>query len=419
MRKTFVLFVYVVFFTTMIGSAQNRNQILGQKSNAITTSVPFLLIGPDSRIGGMGETGAAVLDDANAQHWNPAKYLFAQKDFGISLSYSPWLYGLGVHDIHLLYLSAFYKATEMDAVSFSLRYFSMGSMDITNAIGDVVKSDRPHEFAIDAAYSRMLMKKDREELSMAVTGRFIYSHLSSWNVTQDIKVGMAGAADVSLFYTKRFKPGKLYKHNFNLGLDISNIGNKISYSKLRIIERDFLPANFRLGFAYDMWMDKYNKFTFAFDINKLMVTSPPVWEYEDGQIKLDKDNLPIVAQGRNPYRTNPALAVFTSWFDAPGHRDPNDSSKFIGRFAEEISEFILNFGVEYAYSDLLFVRAGYFNEAVNKGARKYLTIGVGIKYSVFAIDASYIIPVASRTPSPLANTLRFTLSFDFNAERKN
>ena len=411
MRKTFFSFVCVVFSTIPVMNAQKSKgkDVLGRdllQSNVITTSVPFLLIGPDSRIGGMGETGAAVLDDANAQHWNPSKYLFAQKDFGISLSYSPWLAALQVHDIHLLYLSLFSKVTKMDAVSFSLRYFSMGSMDITDINGVKLATASPHEFAIDAAYTRMLV----EGLSMSVTGRYIYSHLSNFSAYggggQDRLAGMSGAADVSLFYTKKFKPGKLYNHNFNLGLNISNIGAKISYGKSE--DRDFLPANFRLGFAYDMWIDKYNKFTFAFDVNKLLVTTPPVYERDDkGIILLGTDGKPLIAKGRDPYKTSSATAVFTSWGDAPGG------------FREEMNEFILNFGVEYVYNELMFIRAGYFNEAVTKGDRKYLTAGIGIKYSVFAIDASYIIPVSKRTNSPLEHTLRFTLSFDFDIDKKS
>ena len=417
MRKTLFSFVFVVISTTMVLRAQTRGSILGQDltSNVITTSVPFLLIGPDSRIGGMGETGAAVLDDANAQHWNPAKYLFAQKDFGISLSYSPWLAALNIHDIHLLYLSTYYKVTQMDAISFSLRYFSMGRMEITDITGAKIMDAKPHEFAIDGAYSRILV----EGLSMAVTGRFIYSFLSTYTSSQEnIHPGMAGAADVSLFYTKKFKPGKLYNHNFNIGLNISNIGSKISYSES--MRRDFLPANFRLGFAYDMWLDKYNKFTLAFDINKLLVTSPPVYERDEYGSILYKPGTdqPFIASGKYPYSTNPAAAVFTSWFDAPGTLDKS-TGKFIGKFREELSEYILNFGVEYTYSELLSIRAGYFNEAVTKGDRKYLTVGIGIKYSIFAIDAAYIIPVSRRTNSPLEHTLRFTLSFDFDAERKN
>lgn len=404
MRKTigsFSCIICTIFSTVCVGYSQTRGteRVLGQVNNAITTAVPFLLIAPDSRMGGMGETGVAVLDDGNAQHWNPSKYLFAKNDFGFSISYSPWLAGLQVDDIYHLYLSAYYKVTKMDAISFSLRYFSMGRMELTDMQGLTIMEARPHEFAIDAAYSRILT----DGLSMAVTGRFIYSHLSTYSTTQDIKNGLAGAADISLFYTKKFPSGKLYNHNLNVGLNISNIGNKVSYSST--LDRDFLPANFRLGIAYDMYFDKYNKLTLAFDINKLLVTTPPVYKTDSvGRVETDDAGDPIVGKGRDPKKTSPAGAIFTSWGDAPGG------------FVEEMKEFILNFGLEYTYNDLFSIRAGYFNEAKTKGARKYMTFGIGIKYSVFAIDAAYILPVASRN-HPLANTLRFTLSFDFDIKK--
>ena len=404
MRKLVVSFLCVLVFISLNSHSQDRNRILGQeKGFPITTAVPFLLIAPDSRLGGMGEVGAAILGDMNAQHWNPSKYLFSENTGGFSLSYSPWLAGLtGVNDIYLLYLSGYAKVTDMDAISFSLRFFSMGNMELRDYAGDKIGPDvKPHEFAVDAAYSRMLV----EGLSMSVTGRFIFSKLSTISVTQDIKPGLSGAADISLFYKKDFRPGKMYKHNFNVGLNISNIGAKISYSSILDL-RDFLPANFRLGFAYDMHFNKHNKLTLAFDINKLLVTSPPMYLRDSSnRIVLDDNKNPIVERGRNPQTTSAAAAVFTSWGDAPNG------------FREEMEEFILNFGLEYAYDDLFFVRAGYFNEAVSKGARKYLTFGVGFKYSVFAIDAAYILPVGSRG-HPLANTLRFTLSFDFGTPKK-
>ena len=184
-------------------------------------------------------------------------------------------------------------------------------------------------------------------LSMAITGRFIYSKLSSYSVTQDITPGLSGAADISLFYTKKFRSGKMHAQNFNIGLNISNIGAKISYSSV-LNQRDFLPANFRLGFAYDMHFDPYNKLTLAFDVNKLLVTSPPVYLRDSSNRLIMEHGSPVIAHGRDPYSTSAAAAVFTSWGDAPGG------------FKEEMEEFILNMGIEYAYNDLLFVRAGYF-----------------------------------------------------------
>ena len=406
MRKILVLLFSIIISTVSVVNSQstNRSQLLGQQGNAITTAVPFLLIGPDSRTGGMGETGAAILNESNAQHWNPSKYLFSKNDAGISVSYSPWLAGLNVNDIHLLYLSTYFKLTKLDAISFSLRYFSLGSMEITNNFGDKIVDAKPNEFAIDGAYSRILV----DGLSMAVTGRFIYSHLSNYSATQDIKPGVSGAADISLFYMKKFEPGKFSSHNLNVGLNISNIGAKISYSNNTEM-RDFLPANFRFGLAYDMNFDKYNKLTVAFDLNKLLVTTPPIYlrdSNNNNMIVRDENNDPVVEKGRYPYKTSAAAAVFTSWFDAPGG------------FVEEMKEFILNFGLEYAYNDLLFIRAGYFNEARTKGNRKYMTFGVGVKYSIFTIDASYILPVSARN-SPLEHTLRFTLSFDFKLSKLN
>lgn len=373
-----------------------KSEIAG-RSNAITTAVPFLMIGPDSYTGGMGEVGVALPHDLNAQHWNPAKYVFSPNTGGIAISYSPWLSNLNMNDIYLAYLSGYYKLTNLDAISMSLRYFSMGEMELRdligeNPLGDGVKVS-PHEFAIDAAYSRKFTK----ELSMAVTGRFIYSNLTTVSgissTTEGIKPGFSGAADISLYYKKNLRSERLYKSFIGFGVNFSNIGAKISYSKS--LESDFLPANFRIGTAYTMYVDKYNSLTFALDLNKLLVPTNPLY-YTDS---VDVDGNKVIAAGRDPSNTSVVEAIITSWYDAPGG------------FKEEMNEFIVNIGVEYAYNDLLFIRAGYFNEAATKGNRKYLTAGVGIKYSIFALDASYIIPVTERN-NALENTLRFTLSFD-------
>jgi hypothetical protein len=360
----------------------------------------------------MGETGVAVPDDANAQHWNPAKYLFSKKSFGLSFSYSPWLAGLKVDGIHLLYLSTYYHVTDMDALSFSIRFFSMGDMELTDMQGNTISTVRPNEFAIDGAYSRMLMQKATSSLSMAVTGRFIYSFLTNFSnsSSDDAQAGKSGAADISLFYTKKLQAGKLHAHSFNFGLNISNIGAKISYSQSST-DRDFLPTNFRLGIAYEMYFDKYNKLLFAFDINKLLVPSPPVYQRDSTNgIVYGPDGEPVIERGRDP-KTSVGAAIFTSWGDAPG------TGKAGSAFAEEMREFILNVGLEYAYNDLLFIRTGFFHEDANKGNRRYMTLGVGIKYSIFAIDAAYILPVSSRD-HPLAYTLRFSVSFELIPKKK-
>ncbi|MBP5412605.1 MAG: type IX secretion system outer membrane channel protein PorV [Bacteroidales bacterium] len=399
-KFTITLLIFIlngISFQIYAQSAKPANDVLGRMGgNVISTGVPFLLIAPDTRIGGMGETGVAVENDINAQHWNPAKYIYSPNNFGFSVSYSPWLAGLNVNDIYLLYLAAYGKVTDKDGLSGSLRYFSMGSMEIRNEEGDLITDYKPHEFAFDLAYERQLIP----DLSMAVTGRFIFSDLST-STTRESKPGLAGAADISLFYHKKLRANKLNFSQIAFGLNISNIGNKISYSSS--MARDFLPANFRTGIAYTMKIDPYNQFIFAIDFNKLLVTTPPIYKTdENGAIVYDEvTGEPIIEKGRNPKTTTAASAVFTSWFDAPTG------------FVEELHEYIVNLGIEYSYNNLLFVRTGYFNESQYKGRRKYMTFGIGIKYSVFSIDAAYILPLNSRN-HPLQNTLRFSISFDFN-----
>jgi hypothetical protein len=388
-----------------MSEAYSQKEVLGQDKtrNVITTVVPSLLIGPDSRVGAMGEAGVALDNDINAQHWNPAKYIFMENMFGAGFSFSPWLAGLGVNDIYLAYLSGYAKVTNMDAVSFSLRYFSMGEMELTDPTGASMGKAAPHEFAIDAAYSRILV----DNLSMAMTGRFIYSKLSnytSYGNQTDIKPGTSVAVDVSLFYRKELRTNSLESSKISWGLCISNIGGKVSYSKTKDNRySNFLPANFRTGVAYELGMDKYNKLTFTFDLNKLLVPTPPRYAKDSIGNTILIQGEPVVEKGRDPKKTTAAEALITSWYDAPGNPTV---------FAEEMQEFIQNIGIEYGYSNTFFVRTGFFNEAKTKGNRKYITFGVGLKYSMFCIDASYILPVSSRN-HPLENTLRFSLTFDF------
>jgi len=406
--------IIIVCALMLMSSAVNKSysqtglgQELHKSSNVITTAVPSLLIGPDSRLGAMGETGVAVEKDINAQHWNPSKYVFSENPFGLGFSFSPWLAGLGVNDIYLAYLAGYAKVSQMDAISFSLRYFSMGDMEFTDADGQSKGRFSPREFAIDAAYSRKLV----DNWSMAVTGRFIYSKLanySSYGDQNSIKAGVTGAVDVSLFYTKDLRAEKVESNNIAWGLCLSNIGGKISYSTSSDY-RSFLPANFRTGIAYTVGMDKYNKLTLTLDLNKLLVPTWPTYKKDSvNRIMLDPNGNPIIDKGgwkgKLPRDISPAEALVVSWFDAPGG------------FREEMREFIQNFGLEYGYNDLFFIRTGFFNEATTKGNRKYITFGVGVKYSMFAIDACYILPV-SRRNHPLENTLRFSLTFDFGTDK--
>jgi hypothetical protein len=362
--------------------------------NPITTAVPFLLIAPDSRAGSMGDVGAATTPDANSQYWNPAKYPFIDHDFGFSMSYSPWLRSL-VNDINLAYLSGYMRINNMSSVSASLRYFSMGEIQFTDKVGNDLGTYKPNEFAIDAAYSRLL----GDNFSAAVAIRYINSNLTAGqNVGgQQTQVGQSVAADVAMYYRKKFKFNDT-KMEFALGLNISNIGAKISYSES--LERDFIPTNFRFGPSLAIDLDKYNKITIAVDINKLLVPTPPIYaEDSAGNAIPDGDGWWVIDKGEDP-RRSVGNAIFTSWSDAPGG------------FSEELKEFYIGSGIEYAYDQKFFIRGGYFYENEEKGNRKYFTLGAGFKYNVFALDFSYLIPTTQR--NPMENTVRFTLVFDFN-----
>jgi hypothetical protein len=368
--------------------------------NTITTAVPFLLIAPDSRSGAMGDIGCATSADAASQHHNPAKYVFNENTFGISISYSPWLRNL-VGDINLMYLAAYWKVSPMDAIAFSLRYFSLGDITFMDENGYPMGDQKPNEFAIDFTYSRKLI----DQLSIAITPRFIYSNLTANQYVsgQETEAGLAGAADLSLFYEQDFRAKGLHNTTLRAGLNISNMGNKMSYSS-GTLRRDFLPTNLKIGIGYTMEFDEYNKLSLVGEISKLLVPTPPVYATDsNGRILYDEANDPIIGAGMDP-----DVSVFTgmiqSFYDAPGG------------FKEELREVVWALGLEYGYRDLLFVRGGFFHESQYKGNRQYFTIGAGIKYNVFAIDVAYLFTIEQY--HPLENTLRFTLTFDFESFQK-
>lgn len=381
--------ILAIFLFSLNISAQNSNDEI----NAITTAVPFLMIAPDSRAGAMGDIGVATSPDGNSQYWNPAKYPFIDNDLGFSLSYSPWLRSL-VNDINLAYLSGYYKLNNRSAISASLRYFSMGEIQFTDKVGNDLGTYKPSEFAIDAAYSRLL----GDNFSGSVALRYINSNLTAGqNVGgQQTQVGQSVAADVAIYWRKKMKV-KDTKMLFAVGLNISNIGAKISYSES--LERDFIPTNFRLGPSLSIDLDKYNKLTIAVDINKLLVPTPPIYAKDSNDNPIPEGDGWKIEKGMDPNRSV-GNALFTSWYDAPGG------------FSEEMQEFIIGSGLEYAYDGKFFVRGGYFYENAHKGNRKYFTLGAGFKYNVFALDFSYLIPTTQR--NPMQNTIRFTLVFNFD-----
>ena len=411
MKKKTSLLVLIVLLVSSQIQAQSMSQLSGKELNTITTAVPFLQIAPDSRGGAMGDVGCATSADINSQAYNPAKYVFNKNTFGISVSYSPWLRNL-VSDINLLYLSTYWRMTEMDAIAFSLRYFSLGDIQFTDDMGNPTMQENPNEFALDFTYSRKLI----DELSIALTPRFIYSNLTAGQYVggQETRAGLAGAADLSLFYEQELKAKKLESSILRAGFCISNMGNKMSYSS-GTLRRDFLPTNLKIGLGYEMGFDEYNKLAITGEVNKLLVPTNPVYQTDSitGRIIYDQYNNPVILSGRDPDVSVPQ-GMIQSFYDAPGigHNGVNASV-----FAEEMAEIIWALGAEYSYRDLFFVRLGYFHESKSKGNRQFLSMGVGLKYNVFNIDVSYLFTTNGQT-HPLANTLRFTLSFDFSSFNK-
>lgn len=373
--------------------AQNLNYyVSGQDTSRrpITTAVPFLMIAPDARAGAMGDAGVATSPDANATHWNIAKLAFIKNDIGFSLSYTPWL-GKIINDMSLTYLSGYYKINREQSVAFSMNYFDLGDIQFTDDIGNDLQNFNPREFAFAGSYSRLLA----DNMSIGVTLKYIISNLTG-NVFSagDAQAGQSLAADIGWYWNKDIGQ----RSNLALGATITDIGNKITYSNDE--QRDFIPTTIRLGSAYKLGLDPYNTLTFAFDFSKLMVPTPPVYQTDaNGNVIFDQNNDPVIARGKDPDR--PLLSgMFGSFTDAP------DGA------SEEFKEVMISSGVEYWYKELFAVRGGYFWEHYDKGDRKFFTMGVGLRYNVFGIDFAYLVP--QRREHPLAETLRFTLHFNFN-----
>lgn len=354
--------------------------------NPVTTGVTSQSIAPDARGGGMGDIGAATEADVNSQFWNPAKYPYNIGRAGVSLNYTPWLRKL-VNDINLAYMSGFYRIGDYQALSASLRYFSLG--EVSTSSGQDQTADmtiNPYEMSLDVAYSRMLS----ENFSAAVGMRFIYSDIT-YDYTEETSPGKAFAADIALYYNKYFVAGNR-ECNFGWGLNISNIGTKISYGGDENAE--FIPTNLRMGINFLIPFNEYNKISLAADVNKMLVPTYPIQEdgetNEDYQQRLQKDY----------YELSPISGIFKSFSDAPGG------------FKEEMQEIQWSVGAEYTYNDRFILRGGYHHESANKGNRKYFTAGAGFRMSVFSLDCAYVISTAQS--NPLDQTLRFTLGFDLD-----
>ena len=394
MRKILVTLLLATFLMNVKGQDTELSQGALQL-NTITTAVPFLLIAPDSRAGAMGDVGVSSSPDANSMHWNVAKMAFAEKEMGVSISYSPWLRRL-VPDINLSYISMYKKVGDKGAIGGSLRYFSLGDIKFTNDQGDAIGDFNPAEFALDVGYSQ----KFGERFSGGLALRYIYSNLTGGIDVggADTKAGKAFAVDVGVFYTN--DEAEIFGQDaiFNWGVSISNIGQKISYTNDAVA--DFIPINLRFGPSATFLLDDYNSITVLTDINKLLVPTPPIYATDDGGSPiLDDDGNQVVAVGKDP-DVPIVTGIMQSFSDAPGG------------FSEELKEYNISAGLEYWYNKQFAVRTGYFHEAAIKGNRRYITAGLGLKMSVFAIDFSYLIPLTQ--DNPLANTFRFSLMFNFD-----
>jgi len=399
LKTKFISFITGSFILVSINiSGQiNTGELGGAKLNAIQTAVPFLTIAPDSRSGGMGDGGVATSPDVNSQHWNIGKYAFLDSKGGFAISYTPWLRNL-IPDINLAYLTGFFRIDEQQVISTSLRYFSLGSITFTNIDGSFAGQYNPNEFAVDAGYSRLFTEK----FSGGIAFRFIRSDLTSGQQTsdgQETKAGISFAADLGFYYQNQVNVGTS-DGEWAAGISLTNMGTPISYS----VDSDKtpIPTNLRLGGRFTYNIDEYNSISTNLDINKLLVPSPPV--YNDS-IYEETGELVVLRGKETPGST--VMGMVQSFYDAPGGEDGTYST-----FNEEMNEISYSIGVEYWYRQQFALRTGYFYEHASKGNRKYFTVGIGLKLNVFALDFAYLVPTNGQN-SPLANTLRFTLGFDF------
>jgi hypothetical protein len=365
LRAAFVGLVLAHLSIQVFAQGQpDPGSLVGQQ-RAITTAVPFIGITPDARHAALGDGGVATSPDANAAYWNAGKLVFIEDQYGGSFSYTPWL-GKIVNDMWISSLTGFYKINREQAVAVSFKYFDLGEISFRGNNNEPLGDFNPKEASFDATYSRMLT----DNFSLGLSGRYIFSNLTGAFSGSDAQAGNSVAADIGVYYTKELQGTR--SSSLSLGAQISNIGAKISYTDNN--NKDFLPTNLRLGGALTTEFDPFNNITFILDFNKLMVPSPGA----------NRDTVSLLS------------GMFGSFSDAPGGAK------------EEFQEFMTSVGVEYWYRHIFAARVGYFNENVNKGNRKYMTLGVGFRKNNFGIDVAYVVPTNQRE-HPLAETLRFTL----------
>lgn len=386
MKSTALKLLTAAILFSVLGSSSYAQT---NRINVVTTAVPFLRISPDARAGGMGDLAIATSADAASSYYNLGKVPFNELPGGINVTYTPWLKKI-VPDVYLASASGYYKMDEFQAISASLRYFSLGNIQFTDQFGQLQGSGNPREFGIDLGYSRRLS----DALGVGVGLKYIYSNLAAGAVSQGgvYKAGSAVAADLGLYYNGTSELGQ----GLSWGVALTNLGSKIAYTD-NVEAKDFIPANLGVGATYTRVMDESNKIMFGIDVNKLLVPTPPL---ATGDYITDSTSF-------KKYRDK---GVMSGWFSS--FNDAPDG------FSEELKEFQVSIGAEYWYNNQFALRAGYFYENETKGNRRFFTSGVGIKYNVFGLNFSYLIPTGAggSNQNPLSNTLRFSLVFDLGGE---
>jgi hypothetical protein len=370
--------VLTLAFTAIIQCATAQSSAV----NIVTTSVPFLRISPDARSGGMGDVGVATAPDANASFWNVAKVPFNKSNAGIGVTYTPWLKDLGLNDVYLATMAGYYKLDEDQALSSSIRYFSLGNIQFTDYAGNLLNSYNPKEYSFDIGYSRKLSEK----ISIGTALRYIYSSLAGGSTINGVtyKAGHAIAGDLTVYSDQTNKSGE----GFTWGVALTNLGSKIGYTN-DAANKDFIPANMGLGATYTKVFDETNKLTFALDMNKLLVPAAPVSQDNGGPV--DSANL----------ASYHSMTVMKGWF-----KSFNDGSN-------QMKDLQFSVGAEYTYDNQFTFRAGYFYESAERGNRKYFAVGTGLKYNIFGLNLSYLVPSGNGvTRNPLSNTLRLGVTFD-------
>ena len=388
MKRLTLCAILVAMAASAIG--QNDYSETGQYKNYISTGMPILLIAPDAVSSGMGDVGAATTPDLFSGHWNNAKFAFIEGNMGAGLTYTPWLRNLNVGDMNLFYLSGYYRINSRSTAAAGLTYFTLGDIDHTDADGNKLTVIHPNEFAFDITYALKLT----DNLALGASGRFIRSDLTNGATIEDgsghteTHGANSLAADIGLYYENTIDK----EQSFALGAFISNLGAKLSYSD-DDNDKEFLPANLRIGGRYTNRIDDYNKVSLMLDINKLLVPTPPLRGDTTGAW-VTYNNMGVM-QG-----------AFSSFADAPGG------------MSEELQELQLSGGVEYWYAETFVARAGYFFEHANKGGRQYATVGFGLRYNIFHFDFAYLIPTTKISTSPLANTIRIGMTMEMKPETK-